>query len=85
MPSHGQHEVPLVPPEKTEPVRKVVTGNDGVHEWGYTVYDNGLTVNWMDNLRAREELVAMMAAQIAARDEQPIAEVAMGVSVLTTR
>ena len=44
-------------------VRVEVLGNDGVHEWGRTHYEDGTIINWTENLQARREFEA------AIRDE----------------
>jgi hypothetical protein len=42
-------------------VKTEILGNDGVHEWGRTTYKNGLVINWMENLKARNVLFKSIA------------------------
>lgn len=46
-------------------VESIIDGNDGIHEWGRTRYSDGSEIAWMVNLKARQELEAMLKPQIA--------------------
>ena len=47
-----------------KPIRCDVLGNDGVHEWGVTYYSDGSSIRWMENLRAKRELIDALRTSI---------------------